>query len=213
MRARPAAPHPDRLRRRRRTHRQVLRIGLCTGSSLSRLLVQVAGELLDLLLDTGAMTALSAEANLEGGPTDLKSGGPVRSDQTNDGHPPARQLERVNPALLTILDREGVGPTNNRAERTLRAVVLRRKGSFGAPSEEGSLVVERTLTVVRTLRLHGRSVLDFVEETIPARVPGHATPSLLPEGKMLRRLLGGGGLKGRPRSEGVNAYTGRHTSD
>lgn len=33
-------------------------------------------------------------------------------------------LERVKPALFTFLEREGVEPTDNRAERTLRRAVL-----------------------------------------------------------------------------------------
>lgn len=93
----------------------------------------------------------------------------------------ARQLERVKPALFTFLDKEGVEPTNNRAERTLRPAVLWRKGSFGTNSEEGNRFVERMLTAVQTLRLQSRSVLDFVEETIHAHALGHAMPSLLPE--------------------------------
>ena len=92
----------------------------------------------------------------------------------------ARQLERMKPALFTFLDREGVEPTNNRAERTIRPAVLWRKGSFGTNSEDGNRFVERMLTAAQTLRLQGRSVLDFVEQTIRAHALGHATPSLLP---------------------------------
>ncbi|NUN49128.1 MAG: transposase [Candidatus Brocadiae bacterium] len=92
----------------------------------------------------------------------------------------ARQLERVKPALFTFLEREGVEPTNNSAERTIRPAVLWRKGSFGTQTEEGNRFVERMLTTAQTLRLQGRSVLDFVEQTIRAHALGHATPSLLP---------------------------------
>ena len=92
----------------------------------------------------------------------------------------ARQLDRVKPALFTFLEHEGVEPTNNRAERGLRPAVLWRKGSFGTNSEDGNRFVERMLTAAQTLRLQGRSVLDFVEQTIRAHAIGHATPSLLP---------------------------------
>ena len=41
-----------------------------------------------------------------------------------------------------------------------RAPVLWRKGSFGTDSEQGSRFVERILTVVTTLRMQQRNVLD-----------------------------------------------------
>ena len=41
-----------------------------------------------------------------------------------------------------------------------RAAVLWRKGSFGTDSEQGSRFVERILTVVTTLRMQQRNVLD-----------------------------------------------------
>jgi len=40
-------------------------------------------------------------------------------------------------ALWTFVENEGVDPTNNHAERELRAFVLSRKRSFGAQSERG----------------------------------------------------------------------------
>jgi len=92
----------------------------------------------------------------------------------------AGQLERVKPALFTFLNRDGVEPTNNRAERALRPAVLWRKGSFGTQSEEGNRFVERMLTTVQTLRLQGRSVLDFIEQSLHAHALGHVPPSLLP---------------------------------
>lgn len=92
----------------------------------------------------------------------------------------AGSLERVKPALFTFLEREGVEPTNNKAERILRPAVLWRKGSFGTQTEEGNRFVERMLTAVQTLRLQGRPVLDFIEQTIRAHALGHAMPSLLP---------------------------------
>lgn len=42
-------------------------------------------------------------------------------------------------ALWTFVDQEGVEPTNNHAERELRAFVLWRKRSFGTQSERGNL--------------------------------------------------------------------------
>ena len=85
-------------------------------------------------------------------------------------------------SLWTFTRRPGVDPTNNHAEREIRPAVLWRKGSFGCQSSEGARFVERMLTVVRTLRRQGRSVLDFLEETIRAANARTPAPLLIQPG-------------------------------
>lgn len=82
--------------------------------------------------------------------------------------------------LWTFARVEGIEPTNNLAERTLRKAVLWRKGSYGSMSAAGSRFVERMLTVCESLRAQDRNVLDFLEESIRAGLSGHPHPSLLP---------------------------------
>jgi transposase len=81
--------------------------------------------------------------------------------------------------LWTFVMVEGVDPTNNQAERVLRRPVIWRRRSFGCHSAAGCRFVERCLTVVQTLRLQGRSVLDFLTETIDAHRQGLKYPKLL----------------------------------
>ena len=83
-------------------------------------------------------------------------------------------------ALWTFVDKPGVEPTNNTAERAVRPAVLWRKQSFGTQSERGSEFVERMLTVCGTCKLQGRNVLDYLVQAIEANLLGHAAPSLLP---------------------------------
>ena len=83
-------------------------------------------------------------------------------------------------ALWTFVQVEGVDPTNNRAERALRPVVLWRKGSFGTQSRAGSDFVERVLTVVTTLRQQQRNVLDYMTTACEAALRHQLAPSLLP---------------------------------
>jgi len=71
-----------------------------------------------------------------------------------------REILELEPALWTFVLVEGVEPTNNACERILRPGVLWRKRSFGTDSPNGSRFVERILTVVTTLRLQKRNVLD-----------------------------------------------------
>jgi transposase len=83
-------------------------------------------------------------------------------------------------ALWTFVDREGVAPTNNAAERALRRPVIWRRRSFGTQSEAGSRFVERIQTAVTSLRQQHRDVLDFLTQACQAAISGTDPPSLLP---------------------------------
>jgi transposase len=83
--------------------------------------------------------------------------------------------------LWTFLREPGVEPTNNHAERCLRRGVLWRKTSFGTQSERGQRFVERILTATVTLRLQGRSVLEYLEAACRAALTHQQPPSLLPD--------------------------------
>jgi transposase len=86
------------------------------------------------------------------------------------------------PALWLFTPEEGVGPTNNHAERLPRRGVLWRKRSFGSPSEEGCRFVERMLTVVQTLRLQNRSAPTFLHDAISAHRAARPAPKFLVAG-------------------------------
>ena len=91
-----------------------------------------------------------------------------------------QNILKIQQALWTFVDREGVEPTNNAAERALRRAVIWRRRSFGTQSASGSLFVERILTAVMTLRQQKRDVLDYLAEACRAATLGIPTPSLLP---------------------------------
>jgi transposase len=90
----------------------------------------------------------------------------------------ARLLAQYS-GLWTFAVVDGVEPTNNHAERVLRRAVLWRRRSFGCASEAGCRFVERALTAVQTLRLQGRSVLQFLHETLTAHRAGAQGPSMI----------------------------------
>jgi len=85
----------------------------------------------------------------------------------------------LEPALWTFVRKEGVEPTNNHMERLLRPGVLWRKNAFGCHSEAGCRYVERVLTVVQTLRLQKRPVLDFLYRSLLAHRYAQKAPQLL----------------------------------
>ena len=93
-----------------------------------------------------------------------------------------REILELSPALWTFADVEGVEPTNNAGELRIRHGVMWRKTSFGTDSPQGSRFVERILTVVTTLRMQKRNVLDYVANACEAALQGRAAPSLLPGG-------------------------------
>ncbi len=82
-------------------------------------------------------------------------------------------------ALFTYAFVEGVPPTNNHAERELRAFVLWRKQSAGTRSERGDRYAERVMTVVHTLRKQGRHVLSYLEDACIAALRHTPTPALI----------------------------------
>ena len=90
-----------------------------------------------------------------------------------------QNLLDLEPALWTFLYRPGVDPTNNRIERLVRSAVLWRKIAFGSQSDNGCRFVERILTVVGTLRLQKRPVLDFLENSLRAHRNDLQPPKLI----------------------------------
>jgi transposase len=91
-----------------------------------------------------------------------------------------KQLFKVKEALWTFIDTPSVEPTNNLAEQVLRRIVIWRKTSFGTQSAEGTLYLERIMTVVATCKLQKKNVLDFVTDSIRAYLARTKSPSLIP---------------------------------
>jgi len=98
------------------------------------------------------------------------------------------RMLKVFPAFWTFVRIPGMEPTNNAAERALRPGVLYRKISFGTQSSEGSRFVERMLTVVSTLRLQGRNVLDYLRRACKSANLGKEVPSLMPTLRLVRAV-------------------------
>lgn len=93
----------------------------------------------------------------------------------------SRDLLNLFPCIWTFTRHQGCPTTNNLAERRVRPAVLWRKGSFGTQSDRGSRFLERILTVVQTLRLQARSLVDFIAESIRKARLGRPPPRLLPD--------------------------------
>lgn len=90
----------------------------------------------------------------------------------------ANNLLKVWPALWTFVTVEGVEPTNNPAERALRAPVIHRKVSLGTQSENGERFAERALSAASTCRLQRRSLFTYLSELLIAHNRGDPFPAL-----------------------------------
>jgi hypothetical protein len=62
-----------------------------------------------------------------------------------------------------------VEPTNNAAERGLRAAVIYRKLSLGSRSQGGERTIERLLSVDQTSRLQQRSFYAYLADASPPK--------------------------------------------
>jgi len=91
-----------------------------------------------------------------------------------------RELYEHRQWLWMFLRHEGVEPTNNAGERSLRHAVIWRKLSFGTQSAAGSRFVETMLTVIETCRQQRRNVFAFLSHAVEAHLAHQPAPSLLP---------------------------------
>jgi transposase len=90
----------------------------------------------------------------------------------------ANNLLKIWPALWTFVTIDGVEPTNNAAERSLRGPVIHRKLSHGTRSQEGERFVERALSASATCRLQRRSLFAYLAELLGAQARGQPLPTL-----------------------------------
>jgi transposase len=78
-------------------------------------------------------------------------------------------------ALWTFLETEGVEPTNNHAERSLRPSVIWRKKYFCTRSDYGSQYVARSASIQATCKLQGKSSFNFLCEVMHNHFSGKQT--------------------------------------
>jgi transposase len=81
-------------------------------------------------------------------------------------------------ALWTFVETDGVEPTNNHAEREIRAFVLWRRRSFGTQSARGNVFAENLMTVAHTARKQNKNVLAVLVTCCRARSDKTAVPCL-----------------------------------
>ena len=89
-----------------------------------------------------------------------------------------KRILKFKAALWTFVHTPGVEPTNSLAERTIRSYVIWRKTSFGAPSQRGSVYMERMMATVGSCKLQGRNIVEFLTQAVRAHTGNGNRPSL-----------------------------------
>jgi hypothetical protein len=116
----------------------------------------------------------------------------------------AKNLLKLWPALWAFADVPNVEPTNNAAERGLRAAVIYRKLSLGSRSQGGERTIERLLSVDQICRLQRRSLYAYLSDALTAKARGDPLPALTwraPGARALWRRPATGWSHGRSRDE------------
>ena len=106
----------------------------------------------------------------------LEAGSRCRHPQTAEL---CRTLGNHCYSLFLFAEVDGVAPTNNAAEQSLRRAVIFRKLCFGTERGSGSDVLAATFSVVETCRRLGRDTHDYLHQAIAAHFQNHPAPRLI----------------------------------
>ena len=103
-----------------------------------------------------------------------------RAPQGNEAQNMAKRFRMHGKAYFQFVTTPQIEPTNNLAEQAIRFVVIDRRVTQGTRSKSGREWCERIWTVIATCAQQGRSVFEFLYESIVAHFAGIPGPSLLP---------------------------------
>jgi transposase len=91
-----------------------------------------------------------------------------------------QRLLKEEVALWVHADSKNIEPSNNKAERALRPLVVWRKVCYCTQSLRGSEFLQRVFTVIATCQQQQRNTLHFLTQTIQAHLKLGTAPSLIP---------------------------------
>jgi len=94
----------------------------------------------------------------------------------------ATRFHQHGEAYFRFITTPGIEPTNNLAEPAIRFVVIDRRVTQGTRSATGRRWCERIWTTIATCAQQGRSVFEFLLESVQSHLRGAPPPSLLPSG-------------------------------
>ena len=147
-----------------------------------RRLREALRELFAVIHRRETMTAAGFRQALEMAREQVLLAGTTRVPDTKHGRNLAKRFRQHGEAYFRFITTPGIEPTNNLAEQAIRFVVIDRRITQGTRSEKGRRWCERIWTVIATCAQQGRSVFQFLLDSVQAHLSGAAPPSLLPSG-------------------------------
>lgn len=139
-------------------------------------------ELFAVIHRRETMTAAGFQKALEAAREQVLAAGTTRVPDTKHARNLAKRFRENGEAYFRFITTPGIDPTNNLAEQAIRFVVIDRRITQGTRSEKGRRWCERIWTVIATCAQHGRSVFQFLLDSVQAFLSGTSPPSLLPSG-------------------------------
>ena len=105
-----------------------------------------------------------------------------RAPQRKEAQNLADRFRKHGEAYFQFITTPGIEPTNNLAEQAIRFVVLDRLVTQGTRSEQGRRWCERIWTAMATCTQQGRSLYEYLSQSIHDHFAGKPTPLFLPVG-------------------------------
>lgn len=100
--------------------------------------------------------------------------------QTSEAQNLANRFQQHGDSYLQFVTTPEIEPTNNLAEQAIRFVVIDRHVTQGSRSEAGQRWLERIWTTIATCTQQGRSVFEFLCESVAASFQHRPGPTLAP---------------------------------
>jgi hypothetical protein len=145
-----------------------------------RRVLQAAREMFALFHRRDEMSAEQFELECEDAANELCGAAKFGVPRTPEARNLANRFWKHGESYIRFLTTPGIEPTNNLAEQAIRFVVIDRHVTQGSRSEAGQRWLERIWTAIATCTQQGRSVFEFLHESILAHFCNAPAPSLLP---------------------------------
>jgi transposase len=139
-------------------------------------------ELFEVFHQRERLAAAVFQARLEAARDRVLHAGLTDVPPTRRSENMAKRFRKHGAAYFTFVTTPGVEPTNNLAEQAIRFVVIDRHITQGTRSEDGNRWCERIWTVIATCTQQGKSVFNYLRETVENWFEDKPAPSLLPTG-------------------------------
>jgi transposase len=145
-----------------------------------RTVLEAARRLFALIHRRDQMAPAQFARDLEDAGNAMAGAAIDRVPRTAEARNLANRFDTHGESYLRFITTPGVEPTNNLAEQAIRFVVLDRVVTQGTRGEAGQRWSERIWTTIATCVQQGRSVFDFLRESVAAYFEGTSPPSLIP---------------------------------